>query len=193
MRRGPADCARVEGGPTMNEEPTAGSGAAPVPTVDPLRVELARQRLAAEQKLGAGIAAGAVAALAGAALWAVITVFTGYQIGFMAVGIGFLVGWAVRAAGKGVDKTFGIAGAVLALLGCLAGNLLAVVGLVAKQEGIPFFDLLSRLDPELAIELMKASFSPIDLLFYAIAVYEGYRLSFRRLTAAEAKELLGSG
>lgn len=176
----------------MSEESTPGSGAMGEQP-DPLRLELARQRLASEQKLGAGIAAGAVAAVGGAALWAAITVFTGYQIGFMAVGIGFLVGWAVRAAGKGVDKTFGIAGAVLALLGCLAGNLLAVVGLVAKQEGIPFFDLLPRLDPNVAIELMKASFSPIDLLFYAIAVYEGYRLSFRRLTAAEAKELLGSG
>lgn len=117
--------------------------AAPAPSAaperpDPLRIELARQRLAAEQKLGAGIAAGAVAAAAGAALWAAITVATGYQIGFMAIGIGFLVGWAVRSAGKGVDKTFGIAGAVLALLGCVVGNLLAAVGLVAKQEGIPF-------------------------------------------------------
>jgi hypothetical protein len=178
----------------MSEE-TGSQGGAPAeqPTVDPLRLELARQRLASEQKLGAGIGAGAVAALAGAALWAVITVFTGYQIGFMAVGIGFLVGWAVRAAGKGVDKSFGIAGAVLALLGCLVGNLLAMVGFVARQEGIPFFDLLSRLDVSVAIELMKASFSPIDLLFYGIAVYEGYRLSFRRLTAEEAKELLGSG
>jgi hypothetical protein len=92
-----------------------------------------------------------------------------------------------------VDKTFGIAGAVLALLGCLVGNLMAMVGFVARQEGVPFFDLLSRLNPELAIDLMTASFSPIDLLFYGIAVYEGYRLSLRRLTPQEAKELLGSG
>jgi hypothetical protein len=97
----------------------------------------------------------------------------------------------VRSAGKGVAKTFGIAGAVLALLGCAVGNLLAAVGLVAKQEGIPFFDLLSGLSPEVALELMRATFSPIDLLFYGFAVYEGYRLSFRRLTAEEAKELLG--
>lgn len=173
----------------MSEETAPAASTAPEQP-DPLRIELARQRLASEQKLGAGIAAGAGAALLGAALWAAITVATGYQIGFMAIGIGFLVGWAVRAAGKGVDKTFGIAGAVLALLGCVAGNLLAAVGLVAKQEGIPFFDLLSSIDPAVAFELMKAFFSPMDLLFYAIAVYEGYRLSFRRLTAEEAKELL---
>jgi len=174
----------------MSEQTAPAGGAAPEQP-DPLRLELARQRLASEQKLGAGIAAGAAAALLGAAAWAAITVATGYQIGFMAIGIGFLVGWAVRSAGKGVAKTFGIAGAVLALLGCAVGNLLAAVGLVAKQEGIPFFDLLSGLSPEVAIELMRATFSPIDLLFYGIAVYEGYRLSFRRLTAEEAKELLG--
>jgi hypothetical protein len=174
----------------MNEETTSAGSTAP-DQPDPLRIELARQRLASEQKLGAGIAAGAGAALLGAAAWAAITVATGYQIGFMAIGIGFLVGWAVRSAGKGVAKTFGIAGAVLALLGCAVGNLLAAVGLVAKQEGIPFFDLLSGLSPEVALELMRATFSPIDLLFYGFAVYEGYRLSFRRLTAEEAKELLG--
>jgi hypothetical protein len=174
----------------MSDETAPAGGAAPEQP-DPLRLELARQRLASEQKLGAGIAAGAGAALLGAALWAAITVASGYQIGFMAIGIGFLVGWAVRSVGKGVDKTFGLAGAVLALLGCAIGNLLAAVGLVAKQEGIPFFDLLSGLDPNLAFELMKAFFSPMDLLFYGFAVYEGYRLSFRRLTAAEAKEVLG--
>lgn len=176
----------------MSEETASESAAkSEQPPVDPLRLELARQRLASEQKLGAGIAAGAAAAVAGAGLWAAITVATGYQIGFMAVGIGFLVGWAVRSAGKGVDKSFGIAGAVLALLGCAIGNLLAAVGLVSKQEGIAFFDLLSRLNPELAIDLMTAFFGPIDLLFYGIALYEGYRLSFRRLTEQEAKELLG--
>ena len=176
----------------MSEEiPSAGSIEPEQPPIDPLRLELARQRLAAEQKLGAAVAAGAAAALAGAAVWAAITVASGYQVGFMAIGIGFLVGWAVRSAGKGVDKTFGIAGAVLALLGCAAGNLLAAVGLVAKQEGIPFFELLPRIDPEVAIDLMVAFFSPMDVVFYAIAVYEGYRLSFRRLTGEEAKELLG--
>ena len=34
----------------------------------------------------------------------------------------------------------------------------------------------------IAKEIMVATFSPMDLLFYGIAVYEGYRLSFRRLT-----------
>jgi hypothetical protein len=35
------------------------------------------------------------------------------------------------------------------------------------------------------MDLMKATFSPIDLLFYGIAVYEGYRFSFRQVTPEE--------
>jgi len=64
-----------------------------------------------------------VAAGIGAALWALITVATNYQIGFMALGVGFLVGHSVRAFGKGVDTGFGVLGAVLALAGCLAGKI----------------------------------------------------------------------
>ena len=32
---------------------------------------------------------------------------------------------------------------------------------------------------------MKVMFSPIDLLFYAVGVYEGYKFSFRQLTEEE--------
>jgi hypothetical protein len=32
---------------------------------------------------------------------------------------------------------------------------------------------------------MGIAFSPIDLLFYAIAIYQGYKLSFRHVTQAE--------
>jgi len=68
---------------------------------------------------------------------------------------------------------------VLSLLGCAGGNLLAICGVIARQEGVPFLELVSRLDPGVAQGLMVATFSPMDLLFYGIAVWEGYRLSFR--------------
>jgi hypothetical protein len=125
----------------------------------------------------AALGAGLVAAIAGAAIWAAITVATGYQIGFMAIGVGFLVGYAVRVAGKGRGQRFAIAGAVLALAGCVLGNLLTVVGAVAETENLPFFSVLSKLTPSASIELLKLSFQPMDLLFYAIAVYEGFKVS----------------
>ena len=153
--------------------------------LDPARMRYLLQKLKQEQNLPLGIAAGTVAALAGAGLWALITVLTKLQIGWMAVGVGFLVGFSIRVVGKGIDKVFGYAGAVLSLFGCALGNLLAVCAVVSSQQGIPLMDVIDRLNPELVKELMLASFRPMDVLFYGIAVYQAYKLSFRRISQEE--------
>ncbi len=126
----------------------------------------------------------------GAGVWAGVTVVSGYQIGFMAIGIGFLVGFAVRSLGKGITSTFGVLGAALSLLGCALGNLLAVTALVAREQGVAFLDAVSQLSPSLIQELMVAFFSPMDLLFYAIALYYGYKLAFRQLTEEDLQRML---
>ena len=41
--------------------------------------------------------------------------------------------------------------------------------------------ILSALNLDIIGQLMAVTFSPTDLLFYGIAMYEGYRLSFRQL------------
>jgi hypothetical protein len=125
----------------------------------------------------AALGAGLVAALIGAVAWAAVTLITDYQIGFMAVGIGFLVGYAIRRFGHGHGDRFAMAGAGLALLGCVLGNLLTVVAVVADQPGEGFFSVLGGLTPSKTISYLQASFQPMDLLFYAIAVYEGFKLS----------------
>jgi hypothetical protein len=179
----------------MSQDSVEGSGGnGEVQRLDPSQAQYLSDQLKSEQNLGFGIMAGAAAALAGAGLWAAITVTTGYQIGFMAIGIGILVGFGVRKFGRGIETPFAVTGGVLALLGCAVGNLLAACGLLAKQEEIPFLSVLGALDPAFAIELMKALFSPMDLLFYGIAVWEGYKLSLRRVTEVELKQMLtGSG
>lgn len=172
----------------METEQSAASSAPQ--TLNPQQLDIALGRLRTHQNLVGGAVAGLVAAAVGAAVWAGVTIGTGYQIGWMAVGIGFLVGLAVRTVGKGLDPAFGIVGAVLALLGCGAGNLLAVVGMVAQAQSIAYMDVLSRLDVSVAERLMVATFSPMDLLFYGIAVYEGYKLSFRQLTHEQLQQAL---
>jgi hypothetical protein len=37
-------------------------------------------------------------------------------------------------------------------------------------------------------KLVSAWFSPLDLLFYAIATYEGYQLSFRQVSATQVAQ-----
>ncbi|MBS1506976.1 MAG: hypothetical protein JSS79_10030 [Bacteroidetes bacterium] len=141
-----------------------------------------------EQNLPFAFAGGAVAAVVGGVIWALVTVSSGYQIGWMAVGVGFLVGYSVRFLGKGIDKVFGVIGASLALFGCLLGNFFSIIGFAAKQESMGIFAILTSLDYSLVPDVMIEAFSPMDLLFYGIAIYEGYRFSFRQVTEEEVME-----
>jgi len=136
----------------------------------------------AEQNLSKGILAASLAGLLGAILWAVITVVTNFQIGFMAVAIGALVGFSMRKAGQGIDQVFGIAGATIALVSCLLGNFFSIVGYIANYEGIGYLETLTLLDYSQVPAIMGETFSLIDLVFYGIALAEGYKFSFRAIS-----------
>lgn len=159
--------------------------------IDPVKVQAFEEQLRSEQSLFVGIAAGGLAALLGSILWAVITVVTQYQIGWMAVGIAFLIGWTIRFFGRGIDKVFGFVGAGLALLSCLAGNFFMIAALIAQEESMSVLEVLGLmlLNPAVDLELMISTFSPIDLLFYALALYYGYKYSFRVVTPQERDAL----
>jgi hypothetical protein len=154
---------------------------------------MAMDRLRDEQNLMMGVLAGLVAAVLGAAIWATATIATGQQIGWLAIGIGFLVGAAVGMVGKGIDRKFGFAGAALALVGCALGNLFTVAYFIAQADGTPYFELLARLDLESILEIMIVAFDPMDLLFYAFAAYFGYRYALREVTEADLARALGKG
>jgi hypothetical protein len=142
-------------------------------------------QLLAEQDWQKAVTAGMIAAVIGAALWAIITYITEMQIGFMAIGIGFLVGFAVQKYGKGVEKRFGILGAGLSLAGVLLGNLFAIIAFASHEFGVGFFQMLGAFDWGAAPSLITSTLGPIDLLFYGIALYEGYRFSFRPIPVTE--------
>ena len=128
-----------------------------------------------EKKLLLGGLAGLAAAIIGAIIWAVVTVTAKYQIGWMAVGVGVLVGFALRI-GKG-GKLFGFLGAFLALFGCILGNYFSLVALAAAELHVPFFTVLSNTDTAKVISAMWEDFISTSFLFYAIAAYEGYKFS----------------
>lgn len=135
-----------------------------------------------QQSFSLAFAGGLIAAAVGAMAWTLITGATSYQIGWMAIVVGLLVGGTVRMLGRGIDKSFGSLGVTLTILGCLLGNLLSVCTLVAGQQGLSTPTVLAHVcrNPALIPAAMIATFRSLDLLFYGIALYEGYRLSFRR-------------
>jgi len=144
-----------------------------------------------EQNLVVGGMAGLIAAVAGAAVWAGVTVVTEYQIGWMAVGLGFLVGIAIRTMGRGIDQVFGVVGAVMALVGCVLGNVFTIAWYISAQTGSSLISVLTQLDMELVIDLITETFQVMDILFYGLALYFGYKYAFRQLTLDDFNRALG--
>src|SRR5258707_11354557 len=98
----------------------------------------------------------------------------------MAVAVGLMVGKAIAALAGSRSQAYGILGAACSLVGCLLGNLLSAVGFFAQANGHSYFFALGLLNVHLAVHLMTITFSPMDLIFYAIGIYEGYRFSLVR-------------
>ena len=160
--------------------------------IDQVKLDLFMQQIRDNQNLSAALFGGFVAALVGSIVWGAVTYFTEWQIGFMAVGVGFLVGYAVRTLGNGLDMSFGVVGAVMSLLGCVLGNYLAVSVWIAQAQSIPILDQIFGVDLDFAMQVMIESFHPMDVLFYAIAIYYGYKSSFRTITDEEMSKLVRS-
>lgn len=147
------------------------------------------EKFKSEQNYPKALIIGASVGLAGALLWAAITVATEYQIGYMAIAIGAGVGLSMRYAGKGMDQIFGITGGAIAIISCLLGNFLSLVGFAANAEGLGYMEMLGLIDYSQVIPAMTEAFSPMDLFFYAIAAYEGYKFAFRAFTEKDLYEL----
>jgi hypothetical protein len=137
-------------------------------------------------KLLLGILGALTGAVLGAVAWAAITASTNFQIGYMAVGVGILAGYGMRLLSGGFDRADGIAAGVIALLGCVLGNLFTIVVVMSQHVHASMPTVLAGLtkQPSLAFELMRAGFDWMDLLFYAIAVYAGYRTASKLPQAA---------
>jgi antitoxin component YwqK of YwqJK toxin-antitoxin module len=142
----------------------------------------AKGLLRTQQDVGYGIIGGAAAAVAGALVWALVTVTTNFQIGYMAIGVGLLVGLAVRHFGYGIDQQFGVIGAFFALAGCALGNLLSQLVFIAEAESLSYYDVLLVINGDLIVTILRETFSPMDVVFYGIAGYEGYRFAFRTIS-----------
>ena len=121
-----------------------------------------------------GVVAGLVAAVFAAVVWAAITAATNFQIGYMSIAVGFMVAFAMRFAGRGHDRRFGYSAAILAVFGCLLGNFFAACAQVAHDRHLDVFFVVQRLLPHF-FEIIKDTFSGMDLLFYAIGAYFGYK------------------
>lgn len=151
---------------------------APAPDPKVFEGVLSQEQLLAEENLTKGLLCGAIACVVGAAVWALVSVSTGLQMAYMAIGIGFLVGLAMRM-GKGVRPIFGFVGAALALLSCVLGDYFSLIGYVAQDYELSYMETLTTVPMADVFDALIQNLLSMTALFYGIAVYEGYKLSFR--------------
>lgn len=120
--------------------------------------------------------AGLAAAIIAAIVWAGITAATSYQIGYMSIGVGFVVAFAVRLSGHSRDPKFGILSAALSLLGCMLGNYLTAIVIAAQHDHGNMVSMAAdNLDQ--FFRILSVTFRPMDLLFYAMGMYFGFKYS----------------
>jgi len=86
----------------------------------------------------------------------------------------------VRLAGRGHDGRFGIASGALSLAGCFLGNFLASAFSVAAHDHASYVTYAMNGLPHVA-EIIGADFQWMDLIFYAIGTYFGYRYALAPL------------
>ena len=130
------------------------------------------------------VLAGLAAAVAGGIGWALIAVTTDYEIGFAALGIGILAGYAVVLATRGrKGLPLQVTAIVSSLLGIALGKYFTYVwelkDAVRTEFGAAAADSIGFFDSEvidLFVEDADRVFGGYDLLWAAFAVYAAWRI-----------------
>jgi hypothetical protein len=124
-----------------------------------------------------GILAGLGVAVVGAILWAVVVYLTKYEVGLLAVVIGYGVGYVVHRVGKVASQGMAITSAALAAAGILLGFVLTTVAAVAQVAGVGFFDAVNLISDNNAWgTALGDSVNGLDWLFLAVGAFAAWRL-----------------
>jgi len=121
--------------------------------------------------------------------WAFIAALSGFNECYMALGVGLLVGVAIRFFGAGLYRIFGILAALLALAGSLLGYYLSLSGFPEEVQLAAMIKVPDYLNPDLMFQTMRDNFVPLDLLFYGLAAFLAYLLAIRRISPGKMARL----
>ncbi|MFJ3925737.1 hypothetical protein [Streptomyces sp. NPDC090022] len=130
--------------------------------------------------VGLGIVAAVVAALIAAGAYGGIIGATEYEIGYAALGVGFLIGLASGKIG-GSNPVLPVVSALLSLGAVYGGQLLGTAIIGAKVAPVGAFELLTQ-HFALVQEAWTEETSPISLAFFAIGAVVAFQTA--RKTAA---------
>lgn len=137
--------------------------------------------IATQKDIPMAILGGFIGAALGAVLWAAVVIISNYQVGYVAIAVGFFAGQGVAIAVSRRQAFFlQIISVIWAGLGCILGNLVIMIYFIVqnvRKDGgeIEYFD--SRLWL-VALEILPEMFKdPFNYLWIALAMYFSWRVS----------------
>jgi hypothetical protein len=140
------------------------------------------------------MAAAAVAAIIGGAIWGGIVILTDYEIGFMATGIGALSGYAVMFFTEKKGRPLQIIAVASSLLGIFVGKYISFYAILKDLIRIDLGDAAASQVNILSGDVISLFFSafgellsPYDLLWIVLAIAAAW--SIPRAVGAKAMKL----
>jgi hypothetical protein len=147
--------------------------AAPPPTFEPVLPVV-------ESSLIGGVLGGLVGAAVATALWYGVVVVTGWQIGLVAIVVGFVVGKAVvfGAGGRGSIPLVAVSGAFTLAALVVSEYLIVHHFLVEYYGSAEMFSLIQPIDFVVTVAIESVQADPLTLLFWAFAMFQAVAIPF---------------
>lgn len=146
--------------------------------------ERAFQAETEEANLMGALLMGLGAALISSLIWYAVVVVTDYELGIIAIAVGWLVAQAVMlGAGRKRGRRLQGLSLVITVVAMAFSEYLIVRHFIVQalaKEGFTEFRLLLPLGDMLAVIVEGIKASPLTLLFWGIAVWEAFTLPARR-------------
>jgi hypothetical protein len=146
-------------------------------------------RLVNAQSMRNALVAGLISVVVFSILWVMLTRLTDRVFPWMTVLLGFMTGYAIRRAGRGVDARFPILAGSLALLGSLVANIVVAASNKAETLGVGTLEVLRSVTlmtwPVYFDEVITAA----DYIFAVIAAVVAAFYANRRLTRKQYRAL----
>jgi len=142
-------------------------------------------RLIHAQSIRHAVVAALIVIILFASIWAMLSVALGRVYPWLALLLGFLVGYAVQRGGQGVDWRFPVLAASFAFIGAIFGNIVVAAAYTAGEFETGTFTILRNVTtytwPVFFDEVMTAADFVFALFSAGIAAY----FANRRLTRRE--------
>ncbi len=142
-------------------------------------------KLISEQNFAAAVIVGAVATILAAAAYGIIVATWAFSYGFVAAGVGIVIGLSMQFLGRGISMKFAVVATVYAITGCVLGNLFRVIIELAQANATSPIDALRNNSLSVLAEWSVSDVSFVDLVYWFVAVFCAVFLAKRPLSRSE--------